>query len=430
MFYGFHSVAHLMSMTSEQISSSRAQLHGKVQQIVQSTPALDMHTHLYDPVFGDLLLYGIDEQLIYHYLVAEAFRSTDMPYEKFWQLDKQEQADHVWKTLFMDRSPLSEACRGVLTSLNKLGLETGANQLPAIRQWFREQPLESFVSQCMDLANLRAICMTNSPFDPQEKNVWDQNPTRDERFLTGLRLDPLLLDWNNAGKHLKSWGYEVDENLSDSSFQEIIRFLNDWKQKINPLYLMVSLPPTFSYPANDTTTKILKEAVIPFCRDSGLPLALMIGVKRAVNPSLQLAGDGLGRADLVALESLCAENQDVKFLCTVLSRENQQELCVIGRKFRNLHIFGCWWFTNIPSIIEEMTRLRLELLGTSFTAQHSDARVLDQVIYKWNHSRQIMIDVLTDKYTHLSQTGWPLTDQAIQRDVNNLLGAGFEEFCR
>ena len=419
-----------MSMTSEQISSSRAQLHGKVQQIVQSTPALDMHTHLYDPVFGDLLLYGIDEQLIYHYLVAEAFRSTDMPYEKFWQLGKQEQADHVWKTLFMDRSPLSEACRGVLTSLNKLGLETGANQLPAIRQWFREQPLESFVSQCMDLANLRAICMTNSPFDSQEKAIWDQNPTRDERFLTGLRLDPLLLDWDNAGKQLKSWGYEVDEDLNDASCQEIIRFLKEWKEKINPLYLMVSLPPTFSYPANDTTTKILKEAVIPFCRDSGLPLALMIGVKRAVNPSLQLAGDGLGRADLVALENLCAQNQDVKFLCTVLSRENQQELCVIARKFRNLHIFGCWWFTNIPSIIDEMTRLRLELLGTSFTAQHSDARVLDQVIYKWDHSRQIMTDVLTDKYAHLNQTGWPLTDQAIQRDVNKLLGASFEAFCR
>ena len=72
----------------------------------------------------------------------------------------------------------------------------------------------------------------------------------------------------------------------------------------------------------------------------------------------------------------------------------------------------------------------MELLGTSFTAQHSDARVLDQVIYKWDHSRQIMTDVLTDKYTDLTQTGWSLTDQAIQRDVNNLLGASFEAFCR
>jgi hypothetical protein len=31
----------------------------------------------------------------------------------------------------------------------------------------------------------------------------------------------------------------------------------------------------------------------------------------------------------------------------MLSRENQHELCVVARKFRNVHIFGCWWFTNI-----------------------------------------------------------------------------------
>ncbi|MBT5928036.1 MAG: glucuronate isomerase [Verrucomicrobia bacterium] len=419
-----------MSMSNEQLSSSRAKLHGKVHQIVQSTPALDMHTHLYDPAFGDLLLYGIDEQLIYHYLVAEAFRSTDMPYDIFWKLNREGQADHVWKTLFKDRSPMSEACRGVLTSLNKLGLETGANELPAIRQWFREQKIDNFVSTCMETANLRGICMTNSPFDSQEKAVWDQSPPCDERFLTGLRLDPLLLDWSHAGKELQSWGYQVSEDLSASSCDEIIRFLKDWNEKINPLYLMVSLPPTFDYPTNDRTTRILKEAVIPFCRESGLPLALMIGVKRAVNPSLQLAGDGLGRANLSSLENLCGENQDVKFLCTVLSRENQQELCVLGRKFRNLHIFGCWWFTNIPSIIEEMTRLRLELLGTSFTAQHSDARVLDQVIYKWDHSRQIIADVLTDKYADLERTGWLISDESIQRDVNDLLGARFESFCR
>ena len=25
-------------------------------------------------------------------------------------------------------------------------------------------------------------------------------------------------------------------------------------------------------------------------------------------------------------------------------------LCVTARKFRNLHVFGCWWFMNVPSI--------------------------------------------------------------------------------
>ena len=48
--------------------------------------------------------------------------------------------------------------------------------------------------------------------------------------------------------------------------------------------------------------------------------------------------------------------------------------------------FGCWWFLNNPSIVEEITRERLELPGTTFIPQHSDARVLEQVIYKWRNT--------------------------------------------
>ena len=112
-----------------------------------------------------------------------------------------------------------------------------------------------------------------------------------------------------------------------------------------------------------------------------------------------------------------------------LARENQHELCVLARKFRNLHIFGCWWFTNVPSIMEEMTRMRLELIGLSVTPQHSDARVLDHLIYKWQHSRRLIARVLVDKYQDLAQTGWEPTTPEIERDVRNLFGGAFDRFC-
>lgn len=79
------------------------------------------------------------------------------------------------------------------------------------------------------------------------------------------------------------------------------------------------------------------------------------------------------------------------FLVTFLPRENQHELCVSARKFSNLKPLG-WWFLNNPLIIEEITRERLEMLGTSFISQHSDARVFDQLIYKWNHSRRVIAE--------------------------------------
>ena len=87
-------------------------------------------------------------------------------------------------------------------------------------------------------------------------------------------------------------------------------------------------------------------------------------------------------------------NPEIRFLVTFLARENQHELCVAARKFSNLMPFGCWWFLNNPSIVSEITRERFELLGQSFIPQHSDARVLEQLIYKWKHARKQIIDAL------------------------------------
>src|SRR6476619_6391615 len=84
----------------------------QVRQVVDATPVTDIHTHLYDPAFGELLLWGIDDLLVYHYLVAEGFRYFDMPYEKFWELSKARQAELIWDALLIRHSPISDACRG------------------------------------------------------------------------------------------------------------------------------------------------------------------------------------------------------------------------------------------------------------------------------------------------------------------------------
>src|SRR5437763_10592269 len=98
--------------------TSRVPFAKQIEEIVASTPIVDIHTHLYDPAFKDLLLWGIDELLVYHYLVAEAFRYFEMPFDKFWNLPKPAQAELIWEELFIKHSPISEACRGVLTTLN------------------------------------------------------------------------------------------------------------------------------------------------------------------------------------------------------------------------------------------------------------------------------------------------------------------------
>jgi hypothetical protein len=50
-----------------------------------------------------------------HYLVAEYFMTapTHITPELFYMKAKQDQADLIWKALFIDRMPISEATRGV-----------------------------------------------------------------------------------------------------------------------------------------------------------------------------------------------------------------------------------------------------------------------------------------------------------------------------
>ena len=159
------------------------------------------------------------------------------------------------------------------------------------------------------------------------------------------------------------------------------------------------------------------KAVIPVARERGIPVALMIGVRKAVNPALGNAGDSVGLADIAMVEHLARDFGDVTFLVTLLARENMHGLCVAARKFKNIVPFGCWWFLNNPSMIREITAMRLELLGLSFIPQHSDCRILDQLIYKWTHSREVIGDVLASKYDDLERAGRPVSEADIRRDL-------------
>src|SRR5262249_41165206 len=189
-------------------------------------------------------------------------------------------------------------------------------------------------------------------------------------------------------------------------------------------------PDDFKSPARDTRDDLIREVVLPAAREHRLAFALMIGVRRGVNPALRSAGDGAGRADISALERLCAENPNVRFLATFLSLENQHELCVSARKFGNLMPFGCWWFLNNPSLVSDITRERLELLGPSFIFQHSDARVLEQLVYKWRHSRSVLVHVLFEAYERLLASGRAVTREEVARDVRRLFSGNFRAWLQ
>lgn len=405
------------------------QIRALTHQIVTETPVLDIHTHLYAAPFGELLLWGPDELVTYHYLIAEVSRTDrSVSPADFFALSKQAQAEHIWQRLFVERGPVSEARRGVLTALTALGADVSGKDYAAIRAFFAGRTVEEHIDAVFSAANCSAVVMTNDPLDDLERPVWDAGFADDPRFLAALRIDGLIVFLEKNRERLAALGYSISPALGASDLAEARRFLSDWTKRMNPYYMAVSLPDSFRYPEESLTAKLVQEAVVPVCRETGVPFALMIGVKRAQNPALGLAGDGVGRCDVSSVARLCEQNPDVNFLLTTLALENQHEVAVTARKFPNLLPFGCWWFLNDPSLIEQITRLRMELLGTSFIPQHSDCRILDQLVYKWSHSRPIIAEVLAEKYALAAQAGWPVTEAEIRRDVKDLLGDNFLRF--
>jgi hypothetical protein len=269
--------------------------------------------------------------------------------------------------------------------------------------------------------------MTNNVFDPQERACWlKQSAPIDSRFKGVVRIDPLLRQWPQVGAELTAMGFPAALPLGPASFREIRRFLEEWIGRTQAVYLAASLTPTWRYPDDSPGTQILDQVILPLCRERRLPFALMIGVRSQVNPQLRVAGDSVGPADFASIDRLCTSYPDLTFMLTVLSRESQHEAVVAARKHRNLFLFGCWWFMNNPVLIEETTRMRIEMLGTSFAPQHSDARVIDQLVYKWAHSREIIGAVLKDKFFDLSRTGWPVQESDVRQTVEAFFSGNFE----
>lgn len=422
-----------------------------VRHAVYNVEAIDLHTHLFPPSHGNLMKWGIDDLLTYHYLVAEFFESAPanlITVEQFYALPTSAQAEMIWEHLFLWRTPLSEAAIGVCTTLKELGLEEQLRRrdLAAIRVWFANQDPETHVETVFKLAKLKYCVMTNIPFDPEEARHWrPEKKPYSSRFRSALRVDPLLKnDWEAVKAVLAELKYPLTPAGA-------VQYLLDWVDTMRPEYLMASTPHDFKlrnfrsvrdsqcvhcqhgaqpHDADDGTPDLLEDVLVPVAMKCKLPLVLKLEARRGVNPTLRTAGDGIQMMDPEVLAELCRRYPKVKFLTTFLSRANQHNVCVLANKFPNLHLYGCWWYCNNPSIIREITTMRLELLGTAFTAQHSDARVLDQLVYKWKHSRKVIADVLVEQYARLYDAGWAVSSAEIDREVYRLFGGAYEEFMR
>ncbi len=128
----------------------------------------------------------------------------------------------------------------------------------------------------MELAHVESITMTNPVFDDNERNRWLAHPEklRDPRFEAVLRIDPMLRNWPLAAQKLAEWGFDAGDGktFSPQNIAEGRRFLREWIDRQKAIYLALSLPPEFAYPApvEDPVAQAgqaaLEKIILPVCR--------------------------------------------------------------------------------------------------------------------------------------------------------------------
>ena len=104
-----------MNLSSDNISD-------KLLNIINNTPIFDLHTHLFPPQHEGYFLLGFKNLLNYHYLIAELLIATNIDASIFYSYNDEKKASLIWNELFEKRTPVSEACAGVLSILKELNI--------------------------------------------------------------------------------------------------------------------------------------------------------------------------------------------------------------------------------------------------------------------------------------------------------------------
>ena len=389
-----------------------------VSKIINETEIFDIHTHLFPAEFKKYHLSGISEVLNYHYLIAELFTTTNINIKKFYKLTNEERSNIIWEELFRKRTPISEACKGVLTILSELSIDYMSKSFDEIQSEYCKLNLSD--QQIFKISKISQVVMTNNPFDKSEWKLFKNKNWDTNIYLASLRLDDILM---NLEKCLDICKENIDR--FDDEGDLIIKYLDKVYEESRPVYTALSLN-------NLQLKSFLKNKFIPdilkWLERKNIPLSLLLGVRRKVNKDFLLAGDGIDKIDLYYLSEICNQYPNNKILCSCLSLNDQHELTVLARKHQNLKIFGFWWFMNQPSLIKLILNLRIELLGLNFIPQHSDARVTDQLIYKWFHFKVLLSEVLYNHYNAIQLKNFKISENQISNDVSKLFFKNSQNF--
>lgn len=172
----------------------------------------------------------------------------------------------------------------------------------------------------------------------------------------------------------------------------------------------------------DTLSCFVFWSLAEFCAEYSLPFDLMIGVNRRVYEDGVFQGQDLfdKRTSLILYKELFNAFPQVTFPVSVLGQTSNQELVSYAWIFPNVVTNGHWWYSNIPTFIEQDCRSRLQAVPkTKQVGYYSDMYKLEFALPKFGMYRRILAKVLAEDF--VKSLGWS-EERAVELGKLNLRG--------
>ncbi len=264
--------------------------------------------------------------------------------------------------------------------------------------------------------NLEKVFLTNDFDDPLEG-------FNTQRYVPCLRTDDLVFHLGKADvrkRVAKATGVDVGDV---PSLRRAVAALFQHFTRHGAKACAISLPPDFAPApvaeaefgaalgqlaadrADDAARRVGSLGVFwtlaEHCREFKLPFDLMIGVNRRVYEEGVYQGQDLfdQRTSLIQYTRLFNAFPSVPFCISVLSSGQNQELVSYSWIFPNVITSGHWWYSNIPVLIEQDARLRLQAVPkTKQIGYYSDMYKLEFGLPKFNMYRRILAQILANDF--------------------------------
>ncbi|MCZ8520722.1 MULTISPECIES: hypothetical protein [Paenibacillus] len=397
-----------------------------VRKAVLAAPVTDTCTRLRPQASVYPVPWGIDDLLTSRALREEAVRVLPGGRsEELSVMPQPQAAEFLWQTLFVDRTPLSLSCQGILRTLNALGVESQARGLPDYRAAARGMSATDYLDLVFRLSGVKTACVLCDPLAGGDEEAWTDLGRPDPRFLPVLSVDTLLNDWRTARECLRERDYTVEDTLTAGTMDAIRSYLRYSIVKLNPVYLAAALPRGMDGGEDAGELRVLHECILPVADEAGIPFGADLSggmrVPRACGES-----DAWAPSTLAPLLGLCQRHPRQRFLgLSAAAALTVPELRGV-RETPNLHLIGC----TAPggAAAAAPLHLCLDQLGGSVTPLYSEAGAVDELLPSWDRGRSLLGTVLFERYAELSEAGWTVTAEDVERDAAELLGGAFWRF--